>query len=270
MCNSEPFVEAWINHYSKIQNAQLIIVEGATESWMTDLNWTSPRSTDKTIEIIKKYPNVQLVQLDRPYKDKLEMCNEAMKVINTDTDYVWQVDSDEFYLYNDINFILNELQTKEYTFVEFNMYHFWKYFDVIGKGGNGWAYDTPAPRLWKYHNGASFREHRPPTILNEQGIDYKNINPLLAKDNPVICRHYSYMFEQQVREKMQYYAVVFSVYCHVNGINYMDWFRNCWLAWTKDNRKEIEAKYSIHPSNSGAYTVDINVEHPEVIQKLII
>jgi len=259
--NSEPLIEAWIKHYQAVLD-QLIIVEGATDSFAKALNWRSPRSTDNTIEIIKKYPNVQLIQLPFNYKDKNEMCNEAMRIINKDIDYVWYADSDEFYKHDDIYFIKQLLGKNEYSYVEFKMHHFWKHFDVIGVGGNKWAYDTSIPRIWKYHNGASFINHRPPTILNGQNIDLKNIKPLFAENNPVKCLHYSYIFEQQVREKMQYYSIVFER-------DYMGWFNNCWKAWSKLNRQYIESRYSIHPSNAGATTQDIQIEHPKAINEII-
>lgn len=85
-----------------------------------------------------------------------------------------------------------------------------------------------------------FSSHRPPRILIPG-----NPNQQIDR-SPMRVDHYSYVYRLQIERKLKYYALL---YPH---IDYMRWFHEVWERWTPENREEIEAQYSIHPSVVGA------------------
>lgn len=262
--NGEPWIEIVLKGLYKHAHS-ICIAEGATLNWQRGNNFKTPRSTDNTLSIIKDFPDpenkIRFVSSPEFYAEKLEQCNAWLDLVPKDTDYIWEVDTDEFYHDKDIELIKKMLKTNNYTYVEFLTLNFFKGTDYIAQGGIGWAYDTPFPRIFKYHNNCKWSNHRPPTILDENGRDLKTIKPLLAKDNPVKIYHYSYVTDKQVEEKMQYYTKAF-------GRDYINqWYIPFYKNWNNENRLELESRYSAHPSCKGATTKRFNGEHPKVIQQ---
>lgn len=258
--NGEPFLDKWMKHYTDCPDIDYVCVaEGATQNMVDVLGLTSARSTDDTIEVLRKYmyhPKVKLISQIDPYTEKVDQQNAYIKLVPADTDYIWVADSDEFYHYEDIFYIKQQLTTNAYTYVEFFMYHFFKNCNTIGVGGDGWGYDMQIDRIFKYHPGAKFTNHRPITLLNEDGISVKEIKPLLADNNPVMCFHYSYVVQKNVYEKMKYYTKTFAR-------DYMKyWYEPVWRAWSEETKEEIESKYSIHPTVKGAKTKEVKLVHP--------
>lgn len=254
VCSNKELIGQWIKHYQ--QFGDCYVVEGATSDWKKALGWSGHNSTDGTVEIIQS-SGVPHTIAKRPWKDKTEQCNEFMRNIPADTDILWYCDSDEFYLPEDIEFVRGHLEQaiEPITFGSVIMHHWWKHPDYYCTGGDGWAYDTPIPRIWKHHPGAVFSSHRPPTIMQD-GRDLANVNPWLAKDNLIRCRHYSYCFRQQVIDKLKYYSAIF-------GRDYMKWFREVWEPWNPETRFSIEKQFSVHPSCKGATTLHFpSLRHP--------
>lgn len=257
--NGQPYIGKWLDHYTSCPWIDYVCVaEGATVNMKLALNLKSTRSTDGTYEMVlhwSNHPKVLCTFSNRPYTEKNEQSNAAMSVVPDDTDYVWISDSDEFYHYQDILVMRGLLESGGYTFAEVFMYHFWKSGNTIGTGGHGYAYDQPIERIFKYHPGAMFTDHRPIRLNDIHGRSVKEISPLKAQKHPVRCYHYSYVNEKMVREKMQYYTITM-------GRDYMPWFENCWKAWTPETRVQIESQWSIHPSCPGATTKDVMIQHP--------
>lgn len=275
MCNSEFLLNEWLNHYYPIAD-YICISEGATRKWADALGYSTPRSTDNTNNILDSFSQnkekISIVRKDNFYQDKLEQSNFFMSVIPNNVDYIWYVDDDEFYLYKDIDKIKKILSERNPTYVEFKQLSFFKSFKYVCSGGDGWAYDTPIPRIFKYHKGASFSDHRPPTILNEHKVDLKSINPILCDETEkmgVFFRHYSYVDEKRVFEKLKYYD---KVYPNHNGVpDYYStvWFNHVWKKWSVSNRVEFEKTNSVHPSCNNAYTNLFTLKHPSVIERAI-
>jgi hypothetical protein len=243
----------------------ICIAEGATVNWRDTNGFTTPRSTDGTLDAIRNFPDpehkIKISSPDRFYSEKLEQCNEWMKLVPEDTDYVWEVDVDEFYHDADINKMKLLLHEHNLTYVEFPVFNFFKGLDYYGTGGRGWGYGAPFPRIFKYYPGCMWSNHRPPTICDRDGTDFKNIRPLQAHNNPVRMFHYSYVTDKQVREKINYYSKTF-------GRDYYNqWYLPFYRQWTYDNRKELEVKYSAHPSCPGAVTKRYDGCHPDIIVK---
>lgn len=278
MCNSEFLLNEWMEHYYNLAD-YICISEGVTKNWGEKLNYTSPNSTDNTNKILnswieKDYLNkIRIVHGDKFYNEKLEQSNAFMSLVPSDTNYIWYVDDDEFYMQEDFIKMRRILQETNYSYAEFKQLSFFKSFDIIARGGSSWAYEAPIPRLFKYHKGAMFTSHRPPTILNENGIDVKDILPLMCdktEEMGIYFRHYSYINTKRVYEKLKYYDATFP---NAHGIMdyYSDvWFKDVFEKWTIENRKEIEKTLSVHPTGYGAYTEMFTLQHPEVIKKMLI
>ena len=262
--NGEPWIKPVLESLYKHAHA-ICIAEGATANWRDANGFITPRSTDKTLDIIRNFPDpnkkIRIVASDSFYTEKLEQCNAWLNLVPSDTDYIWEVDADEFYHDRDIELMKKLLEQHQFTYVEFPVYNFFKGFDYYGTGGTGWGYDVPFPRIFKYYPGCRWANHRPPTICDRNGTDYRNIKPLPGNKNPVRMYHYSYVTNRQTVEKLAYYTKIF-------GKDYFkEWYEPFYKSWNYHNRTELEVKYSAHPSRPGAVTKRFDGKHPDIISK---
>jgi hypothetical protein len=259
-CNSDYYLERWLQHYYPVAD-YIVIAEGATKSWIEVHGWENPSSKDHTIDILKNFPDPEkkifVHYAKKPYLEKCEQTNEYMKLVPHDTDYIWLADTDEFYFHDDIEYMKYQLRSHAYTHVEFTMYNFFKYYNVVGMGGKPWGYDNPIARIFKYYPGAMFTNHRPMTLPDKSGRDLKQINPHLSE---IKCYHYSYIVHKEVYDKLLYYSKVFK-------FDYIkNWYDPVWCKWSPDNWQEIEKNYSLHPTGKGAYTTIYEGKHPIKIE----
>jgi len=266
VCNGDDFIYECLESIYPHAHS-ICISEGATENWMNVHGWENPRSKDATIELIKKFKQeldvdnkLQCVIKPNPYKNKLDQCNTYIDIIPPDTDYLWVIDSDELYLDDDVNNMKNILLENNYDYVEVFMDHFFKNINTIAIGGDGWGWNTPIGRIWKYSSGAQWQSHRPMTLITKDGQNINKMNILHANQHNIRCKHYSYMTDKQVKEKMMYYTKTFNI-DYING-----WYKHVWLKWNI-NPSYVESKYSTHPSCGGGKTKSYNGIHPNVILK---
>lgn len=258
--NGKPFIDLWLKHYAGCPDIDYVCVaEGATQNMVRVLDLPDAHSTDGTILSLQQYighPKVRFINATVPYPEKMEQQNAYVDLLPDDTDYIWVADSDEFYHYSDIKLMRSLLEKEEYTFVEFMAHHFWKGINYTGVGGRGWGYDQPIDRIFRYHRGARFLDHRPIKMLLSDGRPVKEVKPLTGLMNPVWMYHYSYVVAKNVYEKMLYYTLTFQR-------NYMDnWYKPVWIAWTPENSADIESRFSIHPTVPGATTKAVSLIHP--------
>lgn len=237
----------------------ICISEGATENWGKAMNLNSQRSSDKTLELLNKLKSedtenkIRIIHKKDFYRDKLEQTNYYMMLVPEDTDYIWVVDDDEFYLPEDITKMIDILKKNDYSMVTVKMYHFWKNYDTIGDGE---IFNDSINRIWKYKVGDFFIDHRPMKISEE---DSKNI--LNNKD--VICRHYSFINEKRVYDKMLYYSKTF-------GLDYIEnWYKPVWKEWNEKNKDYVEENHTIHPSYEGGKTRKFDGKHPKILERKI-
>lgn len=266
VCNGDDFLKECLECVYPYAHS-ICIAEGATRKWMKALGWSNPRSQDNTLDIINKFPDskckIKLANSVSAYSDKDNQINRAMRLVPRDTDYIWELDADELYRDRDLKHMMGILAKKRVTYVEMNMYNFFKNIDTIAYGTKKgiWGYDTPVPRIFRYHPGAMFSKHRPPTLLNENGINVKKIKPMLSYNpNNIKAYHYSYVTNKQVESKIKYYERVFKK-------PYVDeWYKKVWLRWD-DNRDAVESRFSVHPSSLGYKTKSFHGRHPKPIMK---
>lgn len=266
VCNGDDYIYECVKNIYPYAHS-ICIAEGATINWVEALKWSDPRSKDNTIQLLNKLieedidNKIRIIHKLTPYKDKNEQCNYYMKLVPDDTDYIWIIDDDEFYLEEDIEKMFEILNTKKYSHVKVRMYHFWKNYETIRVGN----VEPFVSRIWKYEPGYFFTNHRPMTILDKNGKNLEKIKCLNGDDHGVICRHYSFINEKRVVEKMYYYTTTFK------NKNYLgDWYYPVWCKWDEKNKKNIEKNYSIHPTESNGVTIKFKEKHPKIIENKIL
>lgn len=214
--NGEPFILH--NLRSLYPHAhELIVVEGACPAARCIAD-ESGHSIDKTLAVLRAFQKdedpegkVTLVTAEDEdhgngfWLEKAEMSRAYAR--RATGDYLWQVDADEFYLESDIERLLDYLRSqREVSAVSFFMRTFW--------GGLGYVVEGPFLRQFQAHRvfawgpGYSYASHRPPTILDERGVDVRSKHALSAGDTRsrgIYLMHYELLLPSQVRQKCAYY-----------------------------------------------------------------
>jgi hypothetical protein len=190
-----------------------------------------------------------------------------MGLMKPNIDYIWQLDSDEFYMKNDIEKVKNFLENEKPTYIEVKQLHFFKNFRTIAVGQlQGWGWETPQPRIQKYYPNCRYISHRPPIIVDPKTglktIDGKRIN--LTERAGVYCFHYNYVTDKQVYEKMFYYATEFPQILRLKT-----WVKDVWIQWDA-NKDYVERTFGTHPTAwRGSKTASYEGKHPEEIEKIL-
>lgn len=267
--NGMPFIEVALKSiYNKAY--EIIIVEGAVEKCMFAAN-PDGSSKDGTVEFIKAFPDpenkIKLIQGAWP--EKCEMQNRALE--GATGDYIWLIDSDEVYKEEDIDTV-NKLLEDDPTITQINFFviHFWRGFDYIISSEILKRDAYGFPRLFKLERPCRYTTHRPPTLfLNGRGKHTNGLNLIkssILKEIGVYLYHYSYVLEEQVRQKI-------TLYKHYGwgkswGLDLDEWLTNCFLAWTPENRDAIERKYPIWTGDKDSVTERFLGSHPKVITEM--
>jgi len=252
--------------------SQICIAEGPTKFHADRLKVST--STDKTVEIIRNFPDpeekISLVQGAWP--NKLAMCNAWIKSVRPDTDYVWQIDSDEMYKQENIQQVLSLLGPEGYDSVAFRFRSFYGGFE---RHMIGWEEAQETHRIQRFYPGAVWASHRPPTINAPDGKPWRTKNHLThwEIDAAVGIRifHYSFVFPSQVKMKYLYYNDL------TKGNMISDGYKSIYLPWTRgdDQKKaEIERKFKgVHHLTRGpggqcvCHTVKYYGKHPQWIEQ---
>lgn len=235
---------------------EILIVEGATKATTHYLDgYTTTftedgRSTDDTIKVIRSIPDpqnkIKLIESTGFWNGKTEMCNAWASIATGD--YVWQLDSDEFYHVSEIKNLINYLEVEKPDAVYFNAYHFFGGLDycIDERSYPDWA-SGPWFRLFRHVPGRSrWVSHEHP-IYNCDGIICNNSNVLNQHETTKLgikMYHYSYVTESQIAFKKEFYK---------NSI-----YPEAWNNFKNDKNYK--------PLGAQAYKFD--GEHPDIIKKL--
>jgi glycosyltransferase involved in cell wall biosynthesis len=234
--NGEPYIKYAIR--SLYEHAhEIIVVEGACPG-ASNVATNNGHSTDTTLETLhylqinedpfKKIHVVTAETEGHPSGfwpgEKLE---QSQAYANRATgNYLWQIDSDEFYKEKDIKTVKNMLKKdSSITAVSFKQLQFWGGFDYLV---NSWFLRRGAEefhRLFKWGDGYEYIRHRSPTILDAKGADTKKQNWIRGKKMTqmnIHLYHYSFVFPKQVFEKASYY-------------HYADWSNRTKSDWWVNN-----------------------------------
>jgi glycosyltransferase involved in cell wall biosynthesis len=219
--NGEPFVRYNLRALYPFAH-RIIVVEGASPS-AAGIATPDGHSTDGTLETLKRFrenedPEGKVVLVtaeDEGHPDgfwpgeKDEQSRAyALRAMG---DYLWQVDVDEFYLPRDMVKTIALVSANDGDVaVSFKMITFW---GGLGYLTDGWYLRRGAAiyhRLFRWREGYRYATHRPPTVVNDKGVDLRMVRYLdgkaLFQDHGIRLYHYSLLFPKQVREKCLYYA----------------------------------------------------------------
>ena len=243
--------------------SQILIAEGPVKYWQEQGLETSD---DGTNDILNDFydPDNKLTVVHSQYSEKNEQCNAYIPHMCDDTDYLWNLDSDEIFKPEDMLEIIQMLKHYLVASVGFKSYSFYGGFDHYL---TGFEEDAEFIRIRKVSPGARWSTHRPPTITPGQPGHHIGHNTL-AKHG-IRMYHYSYVFPNQVKQKVSYYKAA------VSKENCIDnYYENIYEPWVKhpEQREQIEKEWEgVHefkPSVRGpCYTAKFDGEHPEIIQK---
>lgn len=216
--NGEPFTR--YNLRSLYPHAhQIIVVEGACPS-ARGVATPDGHSTDGTMEVLRAFkrnedPEDKIIIVTAQdeghpngfWQEKDEMSKAYAR--RATGNYLWQVDSDEFYHEGQVSKIKKILVQDRPDAVSFPMLTFWGSINYIVDSfylirDNAREYH----RLFAWRPGYSYATHFPPTVLDEGGVDVRSKKWLRAdqlENKGIYLYHYSLLFPHQVYNKVSYY-----------------------------------------------------------------
>ncbi len=218
--NGQPFTHYCLKSLYTFAH-EIIIVEGASYS-AKEVATADGHSKDDTLNVIRNFiknhdplKKVTLVTAEDQghpngfWPGEKDQQSQAYAARATG-DYLWQVDIDEFYMPQEMNRVIMLLQQDPtISGMSFKTKTFWGSTDVTVDGPFLLRGAEIYQRLFKWGKGYRYATHRPPTVLDEQGVDVMKKNFLhgthLAKKHAIYMLHYSLLFPKQVKEKAEYY-----------------------------------------------------------------
>ena len=245
---------------------QILVAEGPVKFWQDEGYATSTDGTNDVLDSIPD-PENKITIVHGQFQEKDEQCNAYMSSLKTDNDYIWNLDSDEIFKPEDIETVIDLLEREKFTSAGFKSCSFYGGFDrILG----GFEESAEFIRIRKIYPGSYWATHRPPTvghrISNPWPEKHLNFNDL-ADNHGVKMYHYSYVFPDQVYNKIKYYKKA------VSKENCIDnYFESIYLPWVYNrDRDAIEAQYhGVHefrPRCRGeCYTKEFAGSHPQIIQ----
>ena len=221
--------------------SQILIAEGPVDFWQKRGLTTS---NDKTNEIIESFPDThgKITVVHGQFSEKDDQCKAYMKFMSPDTDYLWNLDSDELFKAEDIETLYKLLEKEQYTSVGIKSCSFYGGFDRY-VGGFEEQRDQFL-RVFKVYPGSTWLTHRPPTVTHVPGtptLPHKHLDSdTLYGNTGIRMYHYSYVFPRQIRNKAAYYE---SLASGKFIPNYYDTVYLPWVKGTDAERTALELKY---------------------------
>lgn len=233
--NGEPFIKYCLRQLYP-HAYEIIVVDGGSEKAIG----VAPEgcSTDGTLDALREFKaeedpedKVQIVIKDGFWSGKDEQSKTYAE--RATGDYLWQVDIDEFYRHEDIEKVRGMLAADPVDAVTFKQYAFWGSPWIISDSFSQRADKCDQyHRLFKWGKGYTYQTHRPPTVLDEKGVDLRTKNWIRGEDlakKGVFLFHYSLLFPLQVANKCKYYATPTptTLSGYVSGA--LDWAENSYF-----------------------------------------
>lgn len=236
--NGEPFIRYNLRAIYPFAH-QIIVVEGAAPS-AKSVATAGGHSRDGTLETLSRF------KAEEDFENKLiivtaedeghsngcwpgekdEMSQAYAK--RATGNYLWQIDHDEFYKFDDMNAIITLLRNQpDITSITFRTLNFWG--GIRYRVDSLWLRcgDQDFHRVFAWGSGFHYKTHRPPTVVDAQGRNQREIKPLTAAQmarKGIYLYHYEYLFPFQVKNKAIYYSYRDRVPRHP-----LDWFDNNYM-----------------------------------------
>ena len=245
---------------------QIIIVEGATESAAAIAD-AHGHSTDETVAAIRAFSDpdrkIKLIQTDGYWSEKDEMSSAYAEACTSD--YLWQMDSDEFYKPRDMLWLKAYLADhRDIGAVTFKTLNF--FGGVHGVMHGGWFFygRDQFRRLFRWGPGYTYVTHRPPTVADADGVNVRDFGVLhgstLARQHGIYMYHYSYVSPKQVLDKVNYHHQ-FKKAGYQYTVDFLGWYQQHYERFTP---------WRVHPDQRPmSWLEPFRGEHPAIITEMI-
>ena len=217
--NGEPFTRYCLRSIYPYAY-EIIVVEGGHEDAKAVCT-PDGHSIDGTLETLYKFkkdedPENKLTIVTRdgfwPKKDELGRDRTPQSRAYAERakgNYLWQIDIDEFYKAQDMHKLIDMLkQDPSITAVSFPYINFWGDLHYKIDGWNLRRGASYCHRLFKWNSNFYYLTHEPPTIIDENKVDLRNINWVKGyklKRRKIYMYHYPQLFPLQVKQKILVY-----------------------------------------------------------------
>ena len=217
--NGEPFVRYNLRSLYPWAH-QIIVVEGACRTAKA-VATPDGHSIDSTLQSLRRFqaeedPEKKVLVVsardegleDGFWPEKTEMCQAFAK--RATGNYLWQIDSDEFYREEDMPTILRFL-SKGIGWATFPQRSFWGGIDYTNNSLALAEFDLrgTGARLFAWGKGYRYVKHRPPTVMDERGRDVRLQGAFTCRQMKKLGihrYHYCLLFPSQVFSKVTYYS----------------------------------------------------------------
>ena len=239
--NGEPFLRYTLRALYPFAH-EIIVVEGAAPG-AKNIASGDGHSHDSTLATLhdfkaKEDPDDKLTIVTRDgfWTEKDEMSQAYAE--RATGDYLWQVDVDEFYQPADMQAVIDLLRADpSITAVSFNTITFW---GAPNYRVDAWHHRRGAAeyhRLFKWGADYRYTTHRPPTVVDGQGTDLRDLKRISGTEmesRGIKLYHYSLLLPKQVLEKCEYYSQA-------------EWAkRENALRWAQDAYLSLGRPYHLH------------------------
>ena len=246
--NSETFIKYTLDSIYDLAD-KIVIVEGAYGLQRA----FGLRSSDRTIEIIKDYPDPKkkILLIFKNAKEH-EHRNEVLKFCEPG-DWFFTVHTDEIYKKMDLANLREILSSDRDTDV-FKVPWFEFYYNFhLGIDGT-----DSSQRIYRIREGCKF--FRKDQLATKDGTKYGDMNINSLDRNKVLMFHYAYIYN--VKKKIHYY-----------GEKAMIWYNEIFRKFTPENADYIYKKnmglnggYGIHLNGDPVILSEFHGEHPEAMK----
>jgi hypothetical protein len=268
--NALPFLEYNLRALYPFAH-EIIIVEGAATA-AKSLARPNGHSADGTLEVLETFQReydpdgkVHIVTAREagyssgywPEKDEMSQAYARRAT----GDWLWQVDSDEFYFNEDIQAISLQLDSDpQLTGMSFPYIEFFGSFETYTTGV--WhLYEHPRfARLFRWGNGFQYAAHRPPTVLDAHGKNLREGKWLSDPKNAgrsIFLYHYSYVLPKQAMQKVGYYS----------NVSWTDTFKNN-QSWFENQYLTLKNPLYLGERGDLQWLEAYNGQHPEIINEM--
>lgn len=266
--NGEPFTKYCLRQLYP-HAYEIIVVEGGSDKAAGFA--PQGRSTDGTLEALREFKEqedpedkLQIVTREGFWPEKDEQSQAYAQ--RATGDYLWQVDIDEFYRHADIEKVRAFLAADStIDCMSFRQFTFWSSpfitadsFYLRSDGAEFYH------RLFKWDSGYGYRTHRPPTVMDRNGVDLRRKKWITGETMAgmgVYLYHYSLLFPIQVKNKCRYYATpgAYAAMAHAPGI----------LDWAENGYFHLRRPFRVHNVyTSLSWLRPFNLPHPEEAMKM--
>ena len=216
--NGEPFTRYNLRAIYPFAH-QIIVVEGACPG-AKNICSKDGHSLDSTLDSLRNFKlnedtenKLIIITAEdegKPngfWSEKDEMSEAYAK--HATGNYIWQVDIDEFYKPDDMKAVMKMLENvQNITAITFRTHTFWGSLKYKVDSMSLRVMIQDVHRIFAWDKGCQYKSHRPPTVVNKDGIDLRSLKWLTAVDmvkQGIYMYHYAFLFPKQVEEKCNYY-----------------------------------------------------------------